>query len=224
MSEFFKFPSTPHLAVLGENDVRADKVLTPAERSEFLRHEVVVEEKIDGANLGISFDAGGTLRAQNRGSYIELPGTGQWRLLGDWLEPRLETFFEHVGDRYILFGEWCYAQHSITYDLLPDWFLGFDIYDTQARRFLSTARRDATLHQLGVAKVPHIARGKFTLAELSRMLGTSRCGHELAEGLYLRRDEGDWLAARAKLVRPEFIQTIEEHWTRSGIRPNRLRS
>lgn len=222
MSEFFKYPSTPHLAVLGENDVRSDKVFSPAEREEFLRHEVIVEEKIDGANLGISFDSQGALRAQNRGSYLELPGTGQWRLLGDWLEPRMELLFECLSDRYILFGEWCYARHTVAYDLLPDWFLGFDIFDKQAQRFISTERRDALFEQLGIAKVPRIARGTFSLADLCRMLGRSKCGHELAEGLYLRRDQGDWLVSRAKLVRPEFIQTIEEHWSRSGIRPNRL--
>ena len=223
MDEFFKFPSTPHLAVLGGRDVRYDKVMSRAEREEFLRHELVVEEKMDGANLGISFDSQGELRAQNRGSFIELPGAGQWRLLGDWLAPRMDLLFEHLTDRYILFGEWCYARHSVGYDLLPDWFLGFDVYDVEAQRFLSTTRRDAFFDKLGVVKVPEIARGRFTLAELTRMLRTSRCGNEPAEGLYLRRDEGDWLFARAKLVRPEFIQAIEEHWTRSGIQPNRLK-
>jgi len=224
MSEFFKFPSTPHLVVLGERDVRFDKVMSRAEREEFLRHEVVVEEKLDGANLGLSFDTHGELRAQNRGSYMELPGTGQWRLLGAWLEPRLELLFEHLGDRYILFGEWCYAQHSVHYDLLPDWFLGFDVFDRHEQQFLSTERRDTLLEKLQVAKVPKIARGRFTLSELQCMLGRSHYGHEMAEGLYLRRDEGGWLSARAKLVRPEFIQAIEEHWTHSGIRPNRLRA
>ena len=37
--------------------------------------------------------------------------------------------FEILSEKFILFGEWCYAQHSIFYDRLPDWFLGFDIYD-----------------------------------------------------------------------------------------------
>lgn len=44
-----------------------------------------------------------------------------------------------------------------------------------------------------------------------------------AEGLYLRFDQGDWLVQRAKLVRPAFIQPVEQHWSRSGIKPNRLR-
>ena len=31
-----------------------------------------------------------------------------------------------LGDRLILFGEWCAAQHSLDYETLPDWFLAFD--------------------------------------------------------------------------------------------------
>ncbi|MDD3918234.1 MAG: hypothetical protein PHX00_13850 [Synergistaceae bacterium] len=68
MNDFFKFPSTPHLAVLLGVDVRGDKVMSEKERDEFLRHEITVEEKIDGANLGISFDGGGNLWLQNRGA------------------------------------------------------------------------------------------------------------------------------------------------------------
>ena len=71
---FFKFPSTPHLALLGDVDIRGDKVMSEHERDEFLGHELVVEEKVDGANLGISFDSNGNIRAQNRGAYLPLPG------------------------------------------------------------------------------------------------------------------------------------------------------
>ena len=40
------------------------------QHNEFLRYELVVEEKVDGANLGISFDENGTIRVQNRGEYF----------------------------------------------------------------------------------------------------------------------------------------------------------
>ena len=70
---FFKFPSTPHLAALPDVDIREDKVLSESERFDFLRHSLVVEEKVDGANLGISFDSEGNIRAQNRGAYLYPP-------------------------------------------------------------------------------------------------------------------------------------------------------
>ena len=203
-------------------EIRHDKVLSSSERDQFLHHEVTIEEKIDGANLGISFDREGNIRAQNRGSYIELPGSGQWKKLSEWLAPRIDLIFEHLTDRYILFGEWCYAQHSILYDRLPDWFLAFDLYDRESERFLATTHRDQRLQGMKICRVPTIARGVFSFAEVEKLLSTSSLTDQPAEGLYLRVDRGHWLEQRAKLVRAEFIQAIDEHWSSSALKPNRV--
>jgi len=219
-----KFPSTPHLAVLGGQQVRGDKVMDEPERSEFLRHELVVEEKVDGANLGISFGNAGNVRLQNRGTYLHPPNAGQWKHLDAWLQPKLDALFDALMDRYILFGEWCYAQHSVAYTRLPDWFLVFDVLDRRDGRFLSSCRRDELIRGASLCSVPEVARGRFTLDALRGLLATSKVGDGPAEGLYLRCDAGDWLGARAKLVRPEFIQTIDEHWARKPLVPNQLRA
>ncbi len=221
--DFFKFPSTPHLTTLASVNIRDDKVLSESERDKFLEQGLVVEEKVDGANLGISFDSEGNIRAQNRGAYLHLPGSGQWKKIGDWLAPRADALFEHLSDHFILFGEWCYARHSVFYDRLPDWFLGFDIYDKRFGRFLSSALRDALLREMCIAQVPVLARGYFSYPEIQKLLSVSKFGDQPAEGIYLRFDQDDWLAQRAKLVRPAFIQAVEQHWSRSVIRPNRLR-
>lgn len=220
--DFYKFPSTPHLALLGGVAVRDDKVMSKAERDEFFRHDLVVEEKVDGANLGISFDESGNIRAQNRGAYLEFPYLGQWKKLSSWLAPKTDALFEQLTDRYMLFGEWCYAWHSVIYDRLPDWFLGFDIYDKKSRGFFSCQRRDEMFHRLGIVSVPFLGRGHYSFNKLKGFLAKSRLRKGPAEGVYLRFDKGDWLAYRAKLVRPEFVRTIEEHWSRKMIHPNRL--
>ena len=221
---FFKFPSTPHLAVLGPNNIRDDKVLGQQEQAEFLQHPLVVEEKIDGANLGISFDAAGELLLQNRGKYVSSPYMGQWKRLGVWLAPQQTRLFSVLSDQYILFGEWCYACHSVAYDSLPDWFLGFDIYDKKQGRFLSSGGRDELLSALSMPSVPVLANGSFTLWSLTEMLSkVSQFANHPVEGIYLRYDDGLWLGGRAKLVRSEFIQAIEEHWSRRSITPNHLR-
>jgi hypothetical protein len=38
----------------------------------------------------------------------------------------------------------------------------------------------------------------------------------------VRWDRGGFLERRAKLVRPEFAQSIAEHWSRGPVRPNHL--
>ena len=70
-SPFLKFPSTPHLLWLGTSIPRADKVFDRDEAVTFLQEPVMVEEKVDGANLGISFDSEGNLLAQNRGNLLQ---------------------------------------------------------------------------------------------------------------------------------------------------------
>lgn len=219
---FYKFPSTPHLAILGTNVVREEKVMSEPQRNAFLHHELVVEEKVDGANLGISFDSLGNIKVQNRGAYLHAPYSGQWKKLSEWLAPKEDLLFEILKDQYILFGEWCYAQHSVYYDRLPDWFLGFDIFHKNYLKFFSCERRDRIFHEIGIAEVPLIDKGNFSFTELKNLLSNSRLSDKPAEGIYLRFDEGYWLGQRAKLVRPEFIQSIEEHWSKTRIKSNRL--
>ena len=69
-------------------DSRDDKVLTPSEAREFLDRDLVVEEKVDGANLGLSADDdAGLFQAQNRGRYLPLDRPeGQWKPLARWLQ------------------------------------------------------------------------------------------------------------------------------------------
>jgi RNA ligase-like protein len=221
---FVRFPRTPHLAWLGPGQPRDDKVLTPSEARELLAHDVIVEEKVDGANVGFSVDDEGTLRVQNRGSYV-LPDSShpQFKPLSRWLAPRRHALVDALGPDLILFGEWCYATHSVRYTRLPDWLLAFDVYDRSRQLFWNVVRRDQLAKHLDIAIVPRIASGRFDLADLVALLGPSKVGAGPAEGLYVRREEGDRLVARAKLARPEFVQAIGTHWSRGPLRTNLLK-
>lgn len=223
MTDFLRFPRTPHLAWLGEGQPRDDKVLAPDEADSLLAQELIVEEKVDGANLGFSVDEHGTLRAQNRGSYLSRDRLApQFKPLARWLEPREDDLATALFPSLMLFGEWCYAVHSVHYSRLPDWFLGFDVYDRAEGAFWSVPRRDALLDELGLAKVPRLAQGRFDLPALRALLGPSRVGEGPAEGLYVRHDAEGHLVSRAKLVRPEFVQAIDTHWSRRALRTNSI--
>lgn len=221
--EFHKFPHTPHLIWLGEGMPREDKVLKPAEAKEFLAGEVIVEEKVDGANLGLSLGPDGRVRAQSRGNYLA-PGRShaQWNPLWPWLAERRGLLEEGLRGGLILFGEWCYARHSVPYDALPDWFLGFDIFEITPGRFWSVDRRNAWLHECKLASVPEVKRGRFHLKQVSALLSTSSIGHAAMEGVYLRREHGGWLQSRAKVVSAAFTQQIGQHWTRRPLVPNQI--
>ncbi len=198
-------------------------MLAPDEVEELLSGEVVVEEKVDGANLGFSVDEGGALLAQNRGKLLELDALqGQWRPLRRWLVERRHALVDALAPGLTLFGEWCFAVHSVRYTRLPDWFVAFDVLDRASGRFWSADRRSELAAGLDVRVVPELGRGRFDVAALTRLLGRSRLTEGPAEGLYVRREEDGHLVARAKLVRAEFVQQIDEHWSKRQLEQNSL--
>lgn len=224
MSAFFRFPHTPHLAWFGRGTPRDDKVLAADEAAALLAGEVVVEEKLDGANIGISLAEDGMLRFQNRGQYLHPPFAAQFQRLGGWIAAHEEALRRDLSPGFILFGEWCAARHSVAYDRLPDWLIVFDVVDRTEECFMSTARRDALAERLGLAVVRAVSRGRTTLADLTKRLSAEPSGYRAGpiEGFVIRKETSEWLLARAKLVHPEFVQGIDEHWRRRRIEWNRL--
>lgn len=150
----------------------------------------------------------------------------QFALLDQWIAGHENSLWELLSDGNILYGEWCYAHHSIPYDRLPDWFLAFDLYDRKQGAFLSRDQRQKRLHGLGISEVPLLTEGVFSRTEIVNLLESQSAlyqGH--VEGVVLRQDDPDgWLIQRAKLVRPDFIQSIGEHWSKGKLVPNRLGS
>lgn len=226
MTDFFRFPHTPHLAWLGEGSPRDDKVMSPSEVAALLAGDVVVEEKLDGANVGLSLAPDGSLRAQNRGQYLAEPHAGQFARLPSWLAQHGEGLRAVLKPNLILFGEWCAARHSLGYATLPDWFLLFDVYDRTADRFWSTPRRNELASRAGLVTVPQVLHGKATVPTLKKLVGdtASRYRAGALEGVVIRRESVDWCEARAKLVRPDFTQAIDTHWRKRALEWNRIKN
>lgn len=222
MTAFFRFPHTPHLAWLGEDTPRDDKVLSAAEVNHYLAQVVVLEEKVDGANLGFSVGSDGSVRAQNRGQYLGRPFTGQFARLNGWLAAHEESLINALSGSLMLFGEWVAAVHSLEYRDLPDYFLVFDVYDKEVQRFWSTTRRNELVSRLGLQHVHQIGIGQYRLDSLQQMLISSQSVYRVGacEGIYVRYEDREWLIARAKLVHPDFVQSIGKHWRSRPLRWN----
>ena len=218
-ADYFRFPRTPHLAWLSEGSPRDDKVLSPNEVGALLAGVVVVEEKLDGANMGISLTPDGRLQAQNRGQYLAEPHSGQFARLPAWLALHGEGLSSVLKPNLILFGEWCAARHSLGYTALPDWFLLFDVYDRTAERFWSSSRRNALATEAGLLTVPQLLNCKATVQTLKQLVidTPSRYRTGPVEGVVIRRESVDWCEARAKLVRPDFTQAIDTHWRKRAM-------
>ncbi|MFV8781899.1 RNA ligase family protein [Microbulbifer sp. SA54] len=225
MTDFFRFPHTPHLCWLGKGSPRDDKVLSASTADDLLSGEVVVEEKLDGANLGISIGSSGQLKAQNRGQYLQEPYAGQFSRLNSWLAQHQWALKDHLSSNCILFGEWCAAKHSLDYNCLPDWLMVFDVYDRHQRRFWSVQRRNELAQTLGIAHVPALYKGKISPAKLNELLNATQSRYRSGppEGLIIREDRHEWCVRRAKLVRAEFTQAIDDHWRGRSIEWNKIK-
>ncbi len=231
-----KYPRTHHLegSRLQPGDEDLDSVPFARVAGRFL----VVEEKYDGSNAGLRFDGDGRLWLQSRGHFL-LGGEREkhFHLFKQWAHVHAPALHAVLGDRYLLYGEWLYARHTVFYDRLPHYFLEFDVFDTADGAFLSTARRRELLAGVPVVPVPVLRSGPArSLDELTALVGPSlskgpdwrrhlaeaaaargvdpeRAWKEtdpsdLMEGLYVKVEEDGKVVERYKFVRASFLGAV----------------
>jgi RNA ligase len=231
-----KYPRTPHLE--GSRLQPGDEDLDSVPFSKVAGRYLVIEEKMDGGNAGISFVADGALRLQSRGHYLAGgPRERHFALLKQWASGLARDLYDVLGTRHVLYGEWLYAKHTCYYDALPHYFMEFDIYDRDDGVFLSTERRQQMLAGSAVISVAVLAAGPATTqAAMRNHLGPSRFRtaqwrevlaetavergldpervlaetdpSPLMEGLYLKIEEGGMVKERYKFVRADFLTRI----------------
>jgi hypothetical protein len=234
----YKYPRTRHLE--GSRLQAGDEDLAQVPFGQIRGRYLVVEEKLDGANAGISFAADGSLLLQSRGHFLTGgPRERHFGRLKAWaasISPRLRPV---LTDRYVLYGEWLYAKHTVFYDALPHYFCEFDILDLSTGQFLSTPRRSSLLAGLPIVSVPVLYAGTVdSLSQLTGLVGSSTCrtptwrdsladaareaGVDPAvaaaetdsaddmEGLYLKIEADGQVVDRLKWVRSGFLQAMLE--------------
>jgi hypothetical protein len=158
--EIARYPRTAHLqgSRLQAGDDGSDQLPLVALAG---RH-VVIEEKMDGANCGLSFTEGGELLLQSRGHYLSGGGSErQFNWLKPWAHAHADALLARLEDRWLLYGEAMYAKHSVWYDRLPHLLLEFDLLDRASGRFLSTRRRRELLAGLPIVSVPVLYEGEM---------------------------------------------------------------
>ncbi|MBN9417927.1 DNA ligase [bacterium SCN 62-11] len=245
-----KYPRTPHLEGSG---IQPGDEPAVADFSALAGRQIVVEEKLDGANAGLSFDEGGELRLQSRGHFLDGGAREKhFALFKTWASVHQTAFWERLGSRYLMYGEWLYAKHTIFYDRLPHYFCEFDVWDQVEKEFLDTPRRQQLLAGLPVVSVPVLYEGpaprqlldylrpslyksenwwtRLRQLALELRLDAERVCREtdsspMSEGLYIKVEERGQVLERYKFVRSSFLTSVldsESHWLDRPIVPNGL--
>src|SRR5215470_5199465 len=100
----YKYPRTPH--VEGSRFQPGDDDLDCAPFADLQGKYIVVEEKLDGANAGVSFGRDGRLLLQSRGHFLDGgPRERHFALLKPWPTPRRKELGKLRGNRYVIYGE-----------------------------------------------------------------------------------------------------------------------
>ncbi len=247
MSAIRKYPRTRHICDSALQP--GDEDLTRAGFDEIAGRYLIVEEKVDGANAAISFDADGRLLLQSRGHYLTGgPRERHFDRFKSWAHGLAGALRETLGTRHILYGEWLYAKHTIFYDALPHHFLEFDILDRKTETFLSTVRRRQLLDGLPIVSVPvlhtgPVASGAVLTGLLARSAFKSPTWRsalaeaatvppndativqrqtdpsDMMEGLYIKIEEQGQVVGRFKYVRHDFLTTVIDSDSHWHARP-----
>ncbi len=246
-TKLLKYPRTQH--VQGSKLQPGDEDLSQVPMEALRGAHLVIEEKLDGANSAVSFTAEGELRLQSRGHFLTGgPRERHFALLKTWAAVHRGALHERLGARYVMYGEWLYAKHTVFYDRLPHYFLEFDLYDRETGHFLATPERHALLADSPVRSVPVVHEGPGQTVEHLRTLirpslyksagwraaldAQARATdqevervrrqtdvEDLAEGLYLKREAEGRVLGRYKFIRPSFLQSVQDSGDHWHSRP-----
>jgi atypical dual specificity phosphatase len=222
----YKFPRTAHLIDLGA--VSSDDILEPHAVNQ--NTIVSLTEKVDGANMGLSLSSDRSrVIVQNRSHYVNSASHEQFKKLGLWIENHKDVLIRILGsdeffaERYILFGEWLYATHSIAYTRLPDLFMAFDLYDRSSQTWATRAVLEDLLVDTAITLVPQLYYGPMpSEKEITDMTHRPSLYYDgPLEGIYIKAEANGCVVSRQKVVRRDFI-CGNQHWSKEKLRVNQV--
>jgi hypothetical protein len=207
-----KYPRTMHLP-FSPGSTSDDKFMTNEVFNEFAGHELVYTEKLDGSNVCLT--SSDVFSRSHNGP----PG----HISFDRLKLLHSVIRNNILDDLSIFGEWCFAVHSIKYSMLQHHLNVFGIRDDLTGEWWDWDDVSGYAGSIGVPTVPVILRGAVknsteikniveNFASLSSVYGPTR------EGLVIRRSGRftDVGSSVGKYVRKDHVQT-DEHWTRKAV-------
>jgi RNA ligase len=192
--------------------------------SALLNVPIVITEKMDGSNTSLEHD--GCFARTHAGPPVHASFNGLKSL--------------HASVKYIIepgtqiFGEWCYALHSIAYSELPSYFMIFGVRHLNEsgvkHQWGSWDDVNMWAKDLGISTVPELYTGIISsekeLKELTNsfMNQPSVCGG-IREGVVVRVassfEDEVFSQSVLKCVRANHVQT-SEHWKDQEIIKNKL--
>jgi len=217
MNEYLvKYPKTSHLP-WGQGASRDDKILKSIKH--FIGKEIVVTEKMDGENASLYFD--GYSHARSLDS-VNHPSR-------NWLKKFWSERYFKLPYGCRVCGENLYARHTLGYDSLPTYFMGFSIWEGNECK--SWDETMFWFDELGITPVPVLYRGVFDENKLISLV--NEMDLTVKEGYVIRvvdsftvdfsdtkNDDEQFSKYIAKFVRKGHVNDDTDHWMNKEIIKN----
>lgn len=206
------YPRIPHLDKSISN-MTHDDILTES-KFEFPL-TAWVQEKVDGANMGVSWTSGPVIRNRNnilKKGYIETdtPSKLQFRPAWNWIHEHgsdIRKIQNELMSPVTIYGEWMLAKHSLEYDKLTDWFLAYDIYLVEEGRFLSP---EAFQNVMSGTNIKFIKSEEVTFNNISDVVEWSERKSDyrsgIREGIVIKTSSNGYLDESFKVVNRYFTR------------------
>ncbi len=174
-----------------------------------------VQEKIDGANIGVSWTSGPLIRNRNnilKKGYIEkeTPAKLQFRPAWNWIHEHgkeIRDISKEIMSPITIYGEWMIAKHSIEYNKLSDWFIAYDIYSAEDGRFFAPDIVDSILSK---TSIKYIKPSKVTFDNIDEIVEYSERKSEyrdgVREGIVIKVSDGRFVGQSFKVVNRHFVR------------------
>jgi hypothetical protein len=199
---------------------KGKKCLKENEVAELLDGDVVIEEKIDGGIVGLSWDhynfkhlaIGKHNMVSNKDNSKKVYG------LNKWIYKNYDKI-QKIPQDWVIYGEWMKVRHRINYDKLLDYFMAFDVWNGQ--KYIDYENKKKTLVQLSFGMIPAIYTGKIVrLEEIIDMAAkkSEYSSFENMEGLVIKNYQKNLMG---KFVAREFKE--DKDWPYTLIIENKLR-
>lgn len=140
-----KYPRTQHVEGSG---VQSDDIKETVPFSFFEGKYLVIEEKVDGGCSGMSsVSSGSRVIPQARGHHLTGGDEYYWDDFKQFCGVNTPILGWSLSNEFIIFGEYMKVFHSVFYDLLPHYFLEFDIYSIPDKEWYSTRTRNSFIDE-----------------------------------------------------------------------------
>jgi ATP-dependent RNA circularization protein (DNA/RNA ligase family) len=227
------YGSIPHL--LGSKLGKTDKYIHEGQHkimTEKLRDKhdrLIITEKYDGSNVGIT-NVNGNIYAITRSGYLaETSPYKQHHYFAEWVKKQKDRFnFIKEGER--ITGEWLMQVHSLKYEILNEPFIAFDYFNEKNERLNYKDFGLLMLSKFNIPRIIFVGHNSFSIEKAMSELNTFcdyRFKTEKPEGLVYRIERKGKFDFAAKYVRSDFIPGLylnkDESKLLYNIKPNKLK-